>query len=54
MMQGAQADNNCQQYFTGVSGRVKTFNFDDPNMEPQFLISNYDVSICSYLRKTAK
>ena len=37
-------DNNCQQYFTGVSGSVKSFNYDEPIATSQLLEGSYDVS----------
>ena len=37
------ADNNCQQYFTGVSGVVKSFNYDSPDASSQYLMGSYEV-----------
>ena len=42
--QATAADNNCQQYFTGVSGEVKSFNYDEPVATSQYLMGTYDVS----------
>merc|ERR1719323_20365 len=39
------ADNNCQQYFTGVSGSVKSFNFDQLDAANQWLVGTYDVCV---------
>lgn len=38
-----RADQGCTQYFTGVSGRIRSFNFD-PTAGRQ--LSNQDYSIC--------
>jgi len=39
----SKADQGCLQYYTGVSGRIKSFNFD-PSSGRQ--LSNQDYSIC--------
>lgn len=38
-----RAEEGCMQYFTGVSGQIKSFNYD-PNVGLQ--LSNQDYSIC--------
>jgi hypothetical protein len=38
-----KADQGCLQYFTGVNGRVKSFNFDPASGRQ---LSNQDYSIC--------
>lgn len=38
-----RADNGCLQYFTGVNGRIKSFNFD---FTAGLQLSNQDYSIC--------
>lgn len=38
-----KADQGCLQYFTGVSGRVRSFNFDPASGRQ---LSNQDYSIC--------
>jgi len=39
----ARADNSCLQYYTGVSGTIRSFNYDDVNGRQ---LSNQDYSIC--------
>ena len=39
----AKADQGCLQYFTGVNGRVKSFNFDTVSGRQ---LSNQDYSAC--------
>jgi hypothetical protein len=39
----SKADQGCTQYFTGVSGRIRSFNFDAPYGRQ---LSNQDYSIC--------
>lgn len=39
----SKADQGCLQYYSGVSGRIKSFNFD-PSSGRQ--LSNQDYSIC--------
>lgn len=39
----SKADQGCLQWFTGVSGRVKSFNFDTKTGRQ---LSNQDYSIC--------
>ena len=36
-------DNSCLQYFSGVSGTIKSFNYDGVNGRQ---LSNQDYSIC--------
>lgn len=38
-----KADQGCLQYFTGVNGRVRSFNFDTSTGRQ---LSNQDYSIC--------
>jgi hypothetical protein len=38
-----KADQGCLQYYTGVSGRIKSFNFDSSSGRQ---LSNQDYSIC--------
>lgn len=38
-----RAEEGCMQYYTGVSGQIKSFNYD-PNVGLQ--LSNQDYSIC--------
>lgn len=39
----SKADQGCTQYFTGVSGRIRSFNFDASSGRQ---LSNQDYSIC--------
>ena len=47
LFQAWTADNNCQQYLTGVSGSVKSYNFDQLTADNanQLLVGTYDVSM---------
>ena len=40
---GSAVDNSCLQYFSGVSGTIKSFNYDGVNGRQ---LSNQDYSIC--------
>ena len=38
-----EADNSCLQYFTGVSGTIRSFNYDGTSGRQ---LSNQDYTIC--------